>query len=513
MSVDRARMQADPGDVPAADALAGRLLRTMCALELPCCYWKLSRHLRRAILDPSKDLDLLVGTSRWADAIAVLEAHGYRRMSAPPGALPGAEHWVGFDERRGVLDHVHLHRELHAGRPPVYEWRLAWEDHLLAHLVRHPELDAMVLEPALELVLLGVRAVIEPKHRDGDIVREATRRELERLGRNVDPAQVRAHASELLGPEVATRLADRPRLDVPSEVAAFRGAVERALVRRVPRAAATALWASHVAASLARGAARRVWKVEPPRRGLRRAPHGFIVAVLGADGAGKTTLTQDLTTWLGEVLDVERLYLGRGDRISQAQQLVAEAKWLVLETFAGRRRPAVAKSVDDRGTGERARSTSLKERALRVVRDTSYVALARRKRRDLARARRLRRDGVLVITDRYPHPTIRELDGPGIVVESHDPLWRRALAALERRELGAFVSAAPDLVLRLRIDPAVAHSRKPDHRLDDIMVKVDALERATFGSAKVVDIDASAPLDEVRASARRAIWEVLCDAE
>lgn len=504
-SVERAGVADQP--------MGAQLMRAFARGTIPHCYWKASLHLPKALVDPTKDLDVLIADAAWARSVEILRELGYRRMAPPAGAavLPGIESWLGFDAAKGRFDHVHLHSKLYSGRAPIYEWRLPWEQYLLRHLERHPELDLAVLDPALEVVLLAVRAVLEPQLRDGARLAPKVRHDLARLAVRANPTRVREHAAELLGDAAADVIAS-PTLTSEASFAPLKRSVELALEpsRRLPRAMARAAWAAHAAASVARGVGRRVGTYDPPRPGLRRPGRGLLVAVLGADGAGKTTQTHQLRELLGQCLAVEGAYLGRGDWVSAAQQVAAEIKWGILETLTSRRRPPPSGPIDHPGTGVATTGdrTRLKHRALQLARDAARVAMAGRKRRDLDRAARLRRAGVVVVTDRFPHPEIMELDGPGVQVRPGDPKWRQTLAALERREF-ARMRCTPDVVIRLRLDPRVAHARKPDHRLEDIERKAAALDVGTYPGAKVFDVDAAQPLEVVAERLGRIVWETL----
>ncbi|MCC6874319.1 MAG: hypothetical protein IT378_08470 [Sandaracinaceae bacterium] len=135
--------------------------------------------------------------------------------------------------------------------------------------------------------------------------------------------------------------------------------------------------------------------------------------------------------------------------------------------------------------------------------------MAQRKLRETERAARRRDEGVIVVTDRFPHPQERLLDGPGIVASPADPWWRRAAAVLEKRAFARSARVGPDLVIRLNVSAEVAHARKPDHRLTDIVHKAEALRRTQYASPHVVDLDADEPLELVLARIKRAVWSAL----
>lgn len=486
-------------------------MRALEARRVPHVYWKHAAGLQDALTQPRKDLDLLVAPETRAAAHEVLRDLGYRRMEGPFGAprLPGVEHWLGLDPNILELDHVHLHEALYSGHPAWMEWRLPWVDHLLASSRPHPELGLRVLDPALDWVLLAVRAVLEPKHREGAVLQRATRTALDALAGESLASERARHAEGLLGSEAA-RIASAGRLE-GEPWAAWDDTVRRGLApsRRLSDAGVAVEWARGKGAGLRHALVRRV----APQRarhpaGLRRSGRGLVVAVIGADGAGKSTQVERLAVWLSSAVAVERAYLGRGDWVSSVQQGVAEAKWWLLERLTERRRPAPETDHHvPSPTQSDAESTASPTRFwVRTARQVSLLALADRKRRDLRHLRRLRDEGAVLVTDRFPHPTDRLLDGPALVARGS--ALGHGLARLERVVL-ARRAVEPDVVARLLVDPSVAHARKPDHRFGEIQAKAAAVRAAHYGGACMHDVDANAPPDDVQRALRRIVWEAL----
>jgi thymidylate kinase len=49
----------------------------------------------------------------------------------------------------------------------------------------------------------------------------------------------------------------------------------------------------------------------------RPASGGLLVAIVGGDGAGKSTAVSDLATWLAETYDTRTVHLGKPRRTSR----------------------------------------------------------------------------------------------------------------------------------------------------------------------------------------------------
>ena len=131
--------------------------------------------------------------------------------------------------------------------------------------------------------------------------------------------------------------------------------------------------------------------------------------------------------------------------------------------------------------------------------------------RQLKRLERLAASGVLVVADRWPQAEIPgfHYDGPGLTVERAGSRVARALARREQRLYERMAARRPSLILRLTIDPATAHARKPDHPLAELTIKIETIPRIGYNGAIVREIDARLPYPDVLAAALREIDAVL----
>lgn len=138
-----------------------------------------------------------------------------------------------------------------------------------------------------------------------------------------------------------------------------------------------------------------------------------------------------------------------------------------------------------------------------------YLFSMRRVRR-FKRMLAARERGMTILTDRYPQLEVPgKMDGLGLDVDAKVGALVNRLARMERKHYEWMASYKPDLVIRLNVDLATAIARKPDHRPQSLEIKIRDLSRLTFGGARMVDIDATAPLDAVLDRAKAAITEVL----
>lgn len=144
-----------------------------------------------------------------------------------------------------------------------------------------------------------------------------------------------------------------------------------------------------------------------------------LIAVVGSDGTGKSTLTADLVKNLQQHRPTERRYLGliSGEDGDKIKKLPFIGVWL--------ERRLAAKS-------DKTQRMSNRPPALWAALIMYGFSLWRAS--NLRKVRRLAQSGVLVISDRYPQAEISGFyyDGPGIGVERAKgwllSAWRRANA-------------------------------------------------------------------------------------
>lgn len=225
-------------------------------------------------------------------------------------------------------------------------------------------------------------------------------------------------------------------------------------------------------------------------------PLAGVVAVVGCDGTGKSTLTADLLASLRGKGPTERRYLGlvsgeMGNKI-KGLPFIGTGLERYLASKAQRAQDMRLKLP---GTG-----TALMMYLLSVWRAAQ-----------LWRVMRLSRHGVLVIADRYPQAEIPgfHYDGPGLTANRTNNWLVRKLAAREQKLYEWMARQKPALIIRLNIDADTAHARKPDHNLTELNDKISVMPRLHFNGARVVDLDARAPYAQVLAAALQAIDTII----
>lgn len=215
-----------------------------------------------------------------------------------------------------------------------------------------------------------------------------------------------------------------------------------------------------------------------------------LIAVVGCDGSGKSTLSADILAHIRATRAAESGYLGLGS----GEQGRAIGRWPIigarlqafLEGQAARLRDADG-TIPSTLAARYALRRSLKRRA---------------KFENLLAARRA---GICVVTDRYPQIEVPGLhDGPILAARATNAA-QVALKAREQALYAEMASYLPTLVIRLTIDVASVMARKPDHDEALIRRKVATVPLLNFGGAPMVTIDATMDYSAERALAFAAV--------
>jgi hypothetical protein len=207
--------------------------------------------------------------------------------------------------------------------------------------------------------------------------------------------------------------------------------------------------------------------------GERLAP---LIAVVGCDGSGKSTLSADLLAHVRRTRIADTGYLGLGSG-EQGRRI---GRWPVIG-------PALQNWLE--GVADRLRDPDAPVPGMLAARYALRKSRKRRARFDALLAQR--RAGITIVTDRYPQVEVPGLhDGP--IIAGH--ATTAGLCALQATEAALYAEMAayvPTLVIRLHVDVDTVMARKPDHDRALIARKVAAVPDLAFNGAPMVNLDAT----------------------
>lgn len=466
------------------------------------CHWKSNDMLHRSA-SGENDLDLLVHRHDGQRFAEILDRLGFRHALAPGGRdHPGVSHHYALDGPSGSFVHVHAHFSLVLGDDTTKNFRLPVEDAYLASC----RFDEVFPVPSaeFELAVFVIRMMLKHATWDALLIGKGRlgsneRRELAWLLDRADPEAtlvvVREHLPGI-GGELWERclgtLMSRHRLS-------GRLRAGRQVIRSL-RPHARRSWPHDLLLRLLR---RFTWGSRhyllrlPAGKSLDRA--GASVAIVGGDGAGKSTAVDGVVAWLAGPFRLRRLHLGK----PRPSLLTLSVKGPMYVARAAGLLPSAWASVDPRT----ATPADFPGNAWAVW----HLLTARDRLRDYRKARRVADTGGLVVSDRWPLTQITLMDGPRTTWTLRTPAAFSAttlrIARAEQRIYDQI--APPDVLVVLRIDPEVAVARRTDEESSYVRARNTEVRDVDWSTTGAVVVDATLPREVVLDRVRRTIWQRL----
>lgn len=491
--------------------LTDRLVRELNQAGIPYCHWKSNYALEKGLAG-ELDLDLLVDRAAMRATLGILARLSFKCALPRSGTTPaGIQHFYGLDAATGSLVHVHLFTRVLTGESFVKSHVLPLEALLLENSSQIEGIP--VPSKSAELVLFILRTFIK-------------------YGSAIDTLylargskEVRAELNWLMDggdPESSLRLLERHCPAVEGVlflqcVQALRQ--ESSLLRRfrLARLVRSRLRPYEVRGPVASLAAyaRLLWDYAARRLMQRRgskvlASGGAVIAFVGPEATGKSTLVEDTRRWLKPVFPVAAVHAGKPPSTWLTAPInaflpLARNLWPRLRTSRIEGHVAVE---DDLAPLEKLSGFPGLVYAIRSV------TLAWDRRRLLVQAARRAADGEIIISDRYPSGNVGAMDSPRLPADQSESRLLLRLAHLER-SLYAQIPP-PDVVLKLSVPVEVAKLRnrerikagkESDAYLESRHRQVQEWNRP--GARRIYDIDTGGSLEATIQCVRETIWEAL----
>jgi adenylate kinase family enzyme len=487
------------------------LLNQLNQRDIRYCHWKSNLRLERG-LSGKTDLDLLVDRQHEGVFKKILAEHAVKPFLAPPGKrYPAIEDYLGFDPGSGRLFHLHVHYELVLGEQFVKNYRLPLEAAFLdqTRLYHGVKIPA----PELELIVLCMRALL--KYRDRDVIKDILSIRSPGLksemmdeitwlfGQTTLDKVARTLSTTAAGVVPGDLVLEFLKTVVATPRAGYRLFRLRSGVRQSLRSyqRQNGFRASIEYFQQAWRRRKSFWKFAPDRR-MSLTDNGKIFALVGADGAGKSTLCQEFSRWLGWRIEVQNYYLG-----SKQPSWTSDLLYKLFRVFRRGHRELCSL------IGENNVVSGLFESIRQTMLYGHYLSTGYDRYRRIQAGHEDAHKGSIVVFDRFPLRA--PLDGPEIqqLVNGHTGRIGRAFASAEQNLYRKF--RLPDYLILLDVSPDVSMERKPDHKRAAIEEKSRVLNdlaaefEAHPNGVNLIHLNADQPLDQVLSQMKQEIWEAL----
>ena len=470
----------------------------LAAEKIRYCHWKSNAAIDRSA-SGENDLDLLIDRNDRERFSAIVAALGFKEAGHRGEAyLPGVVSYYGFEPTAGRLIHIHAHYQLVLGHDRTKNYRLPLE---MAYLASATQQGLFYLPtPEFEFVVFVLRMILKFATWDAVLGRQsklpaAAKRELAYLLERVEWAEVNRILTEHL-PVISPTLFARATQVIQERATLF----EQINVGRLIEQALQPYTRRTVSADLFLKGWRRV--ENGVRRRLRRSNTkarmsggGTMIALVGGDGAGKSTAISGLSKWLGKDLDTRRVHLGKPPRSLPTRIMRAFVKVMNLPAkVRGAKAAPAPQAAAFPGYG-----------ALLL-----QLCTARDRYWAYVNARRFVNDGGIVICDRFPLAQIRRMDGPQIEQMAGSRAQQRLVRWLIACEAWYYKRfAQPELLVILRLDPAIALQRKTEEAPALVQSRSAEIWQADWHDSGAQVIDAAQPKEAVLATVKALVWSHL----
>ncbi len=492
------------------------------------------------------DFDVLVDPMYIGQAESAITRVGGKRFNPPRlGRYPGVDNWMIFDGESGILYHLHLHYQLATGKALVKDYVLPWRELLLQSRVKDARYGIFITDPNLELLMLLVRMVLKSTFKQRVNVRlkslltflpmasvlfPSMEKEFVDLKARASKEQFHTFAEKCGfsagNAEMLSSIGFGNRIG-PGEFLRISSLVRRTMLnnRRMGGFQASVLSLYY---TIRRKACSFVTR-HTDKCFLLRKVHdtkGLIVAFVGVDGSGKSTMTKEIHSWLCRKIECKRFYMGSGDgRVPFSMKLLNTFKKLEKKRCVenGLCNDADIKKNKDIIYGTMGKKSGIQTVSLfrqpfafirRMMKMLALYDVQNSNYKKIRIMQRYRLNGGISLLDRYPQIEMNGMnDGPKIL-EYVDTFvekgWAAHLMEKEMSRLGIVRIIKPDIVFRLNISAETSMKRKPEQRnIELFRKKVSDLEKITFQDAPIIDIDAEQPYEAELLEVKRMLWSYM----
>lgn len=472
------------------------------------CSFKSNEHLMEGLCGDT-DLDILVNIDDYSRATELMQANHYIQVEPiNVGAYPNVVNWYGMDETTGLLIHIHLHFELMTGKPLYKDYCLPWANLFIETAFLDEESGLYCADPNMEYVLLCTRLVVKrlkaPKKNNIpiDIIKE-----LDYLNEKLNEEKLRFALEQMYGTYdyyYETMLNVQNLSD--SEFIEYYHRVKKAM-RNYQRTRETTAFINSYKNRINRKFSRvanRHLNTELPLK-KRFTKGGISVSFVGVDGSGKSTVSTIIYKWLDAEFDTVRFYAGAGDGKKDMLSSILLKGYKAIKKDEGPQ-GSVMSSPDDFSK----RTLTFKQKIKGLGSSIAYNRILKSNINNLKKSEKLVKSGVVCIMDRYPQNSIPYVHD-GAKVRKYDT-GKGILHLCAKKEEAMLLSIKEypySVLFRLIVSPEVSYDRKPEESIQSLKYKVETLQRVKFDVNKVVDVDASKPLEEVVLKVKTEIWNTL----
>lgn len=453
------------------------------------CHWKSNEHLKEGMIGVT-DLDILVDYRKKRECETLLGQLRFLKTKAPVGnRYKFVNDWIGMDYDTGEMIHLHVHYKIVTGKQYRKEYDLPWSKLVLDYRVKNEELGVYMTNPNMEILILYARVFLKTKYSEekNEIIRVPTEyiREIHYLKKVTQDSQIDRYLKLMMkeaGQEfkaclfkesftineynqykkILLKVLQKDRIE--SENITF---IKHYILKNIV----------HLKQMLKEKGIPQITKKCPNKKGV-------IIAFIGTDGAGKSTMTKNIQTWLSWKIEVVQFYLGSGD---------------------GHKKPFSYKIYTN---------VNLPNVFRQFAGAAFYLHMSNYLKQTLKQVNKYCNCGGIAVLDRFPQLQFKGVND-GLKIESKldthvfSNRLRNKMIKKEEKNFSEALRVKPDIVFKLNILPEEAIRRKKENTLAEMKQKVAIIDGLSFDGSNVYNIDATKNMNEEILEIKRIIWKEL----
>jgi thymidylate kinase len=466
------------------------------------CHWKSTNALDRSET-AENDLDLLVSRKDAQRFIKILLQLGFKGTEAPiRDHLPGVLNFYGYDHSADKFVHVHTYFQLTLGHDLSKNYRIPIEEPFLRSSTRVGLFN--VPAPEFEWIIFIIRMVLKHFTWDTLIIRQGNlsdseQQELEYLRPRIAHNQVQRLLEEYF-PYIRKDLFHSCEQSLLTGHPHLTGIITG---HKLQRSLLPFTRRQHLYDSILKLYRRYTWALQ--KRFFHYDPKqcplsgGLFIAIIGGDGAGKTTAVDSLREWLKPHFDIFQVHLGK----PKPSMLTLFIRGILKIGRTLGLYPYMRAPVQYTQT----RNEIIFPGYPWLLRE---ICTARDRYLTYIKAKRIANKGGLVISDRFPIPQVKFMDGPlaELMTGGIKNNWFIKLMIELEGKIYKSISP-PDLLIVLRVNPEIAIQRKVDEEPLSVYARSEEIWNIDWQRTSAYVIDGNHSKAEVLSELKKVIWSKL----
>jgi len=478
------------------------LLTILKKEEIIYCHWKSNFFLDRSA-NGENDLDILISLQDQEKFEEILKRLGFKKSTSFTDFItPGICNFFGYDEVSGKLVNVHVHYNLYVGHDFSKNFHFPIEQIYLSSSI--DEDLFRIPKPEFEWVIFLMRMVIKHLTWEAFFLKQnhlsqTEKKEFDYLMDNVHPQEVeeilKTHFSSFSFQlfDQCVNVFQKKNFNFKHLLVGQKAIRKLKKFTRKPRIidSIQIIWR------------RFFWpfQIRIFRKDFRKhlSKGGKLISIIGGDGAGKSTLVNEISEWLGSEFAVRKFHMGKPD-------------WSIITILVR----GFLKMGTMVGLYPFQRCEIKYTNNLDLIKFPGYpwlfreICTARDRFLTFKKASSFASSGGIAILDRYPIQQVQFMDGPQIKrmtihLQKNGFLnWLISLEESYYEKIGK-----PDLILFLKLDPNIAVKRKKDEPEESVKARSEEIMRIDFNDQSIIDIDASQSKEMVFNTGKSLVWSIL----